>query len=93
MLVFAGCGVIVANDTFDGALGHVSVSLVFGFVVMAVIYSVGNISSAHINQAIWSTYGFIYWLRFWECFWLIRLADGFRGGIIVLGGMIRNKIV
>lgn len=51
-LVFAGCGAIVVNDLFGGTLGHSGVSLVFGLVVMAVIYAVGNISGAHINPAV-----------------------------------------
>lgn len=51
-LIFAGCGAIVVDQTFDNALGHVGVSLVFGLVVMAMIYSVGNISGAHINPAV-----------------------------------------
>jgi aquaporin Z len=51
-LVFAGCGAIIVNDAFGGALGHVGVSLVFGLIVMAMIYSVGNISGAHLNPAV-----------------------------------------
>ncbi|MBN2584931.1 MAG: MIP family channel protein [Planctomycetes bacterium] len=54
-LVFAGCGAVVVNDA-TGALGHVGVSLVFGLVVMAMIYSVGNVSGAHLNPAV--TLGF-----------------------------------
>jgi MIP family channel proteins len=51
-LVFAGCGAIIVNDLYGGALGHVGISLVFGLIVMATIYSIGDISGAHINPAV-----------------------------------------
>ena len=51
-LVFAGCGAIVVNDLFGGPLGHLGVSIAFGLIVMAMIYSFGNISGAHINPAV-----------------------------------------
>jgi aquaporin Z len=51
-LVFAGCGAIVVNDTLGGALGHVGVSLVFGLVIMVMIYAVGNVSGAHFNPVV-----------------------------------------
>ena len=57
-LVFAGCGAIVVNDLYDGVLGHVGVSLVFGLVIMIMIYSVGNVSGAHFNPAV--TLGFFF---------------------------------
>jgi len=51
-LVFAGCGAIVVDQGYGGLLGHVGISMVFGLVVMAMIYSLGNISGAHINPAV-----------------------------------------
>jgi aquaporin NIP len=51
-LVFAGCGAIVANQVYDGALGSVGVSLVFGLIIMVMIYATGHLSGAHINPAV-----------------------------------------
>ena len=51
-LVFAGCGAIIANSTRDDALGSVGVSLVFGLVIMAMIYAGGHLSGAHYNPAV-----------------------------------------
>ena len=43
VLVFAGTGAIVVNDTY-GSVTHVGIALTFGMVVMAMIYSIGEIS-------------------------------------------------
>lgn len=51
-IVFAGCGAIVADATRDGALGTVGISLVFGLVVMVMIYAGGHLSGAHYNPAV-----------------------------------------
>jgi aquaporin NIP len=51
-LVFAGCGADVTNATHQQALGTVGVSLVFGLVIMAMIYTTGHLSGAHINPAV-----------------------------------------
>ena len=51
-LVFAGCGAVVTNATHRGALGSVGVSLVFGLVIMVMIYATGHLSGAHINPAV-----------------------------------------
>lgn len=51
-LVVAGCGAIVADATRDGALGTVGVSLVFGLIIMVMIYAGGHLSGAHYNPAV-----------------------------------------
>jgi aquaporin NIP len=51
-LVFAGCGAIVANARYDGALGTVGIALVFGLVIMVMVYATGHLSGAHINPAV-----------------------------------------
>jgi MIP family channel proteins len=51
-LVFAGCGAIVTNAQYDNALGAVGVSLVFGLIIMVMIYATGHLSGAHINPAV-----------------------------------------
>jgi aquaporin NIP len=51
-LVFAGCGAIVANVRYDHALGAVGVSMVFGLIIMVMVYATGHLSGAHINPAV-----------------------------------------
>lgn len=51
-LVFAGCGAVVTDTEYDGALGSVGISLVFGLVIMAMVYATGHLSGAHINPAV-----------------------------------------
>lgn len=55
-LVFAGTGAIVINEISGGAITHVGVALTFGLIVLAMIYTLGDVSGAHFNPAV--TIGF-----------------------------------
>lgn len=52
IMVFAGTSAIVVNEITGGVITHSGIALVFGLVVAAVIYSIGDISGAHINPAV-----------------------------------------
>lgn len=52
VLLFAGTGAIVVNEVTGGAIGHTGIALVFGLVVMAMIYTFGDTSGAHLNPAV-----------------------------------------
>ena len=51
-LVFAGTGAIIVNDVSGGAITHLGIALTFGLVVMAMIYTYGDVSGAHLNPAV-----------------------------------------
>ena len=55
-LVFAGTGAIVINDLQGGVITHAGIALTFGLIVLAMIYTLGDISGAHLNPAV--TIGF-----------------------------------
>ena len=84
-LVFAGTGAIVINDTTH-AITHVGVAMTFGLIVLAMIYTLGDISGAHLNPAVTLA------------FWRARRFDGARvlpyigsqlGGALLASGLLR----
>ena len=51
-LVFCGTGAIIINQETNGGVTHVGIAITFGFIVMSMIYALGNISGAHLNPAV-----------------------------------------
>ncbi|XP_062150187.1 probable aquaporin NIP-type [Alnus glutinosa] len=54
-LVFAGCGSGVVNKIY-GSVSFPGICIVWGLILMVMIYSVGHISGAHFNPAVTITF-------------------------------------
>jgi aquaporin NIP len=65
-LVFAGTGAIIIDTQSRGAITHLGVAVTFGLIVMSMIYTIGDVSGAHINPAVSTAFavaGRIEWKR------------------------------
>ena len=51
-LVFAGTGAIIINGASNGAITHAGIAMTFGLIVLAMIYTLGDVSGAHLNPAV-----------------------------------------
>ncbi len=58
LMVFFGCGAMAVDAAYGGAIGHVGIGIVWGVVVMALIYALGDVGGAHFNPAV----SFAFWL-------------------------------
>jgi len=51
-LVFCGTGAIIIDEVSGGSVSHVGVAITFGLIVLAMIYTFGEVSGAHLNPAV-----------------------------------------
>lgn len=52
VLVFVGCGAAAFSYGIEGVLGVFGIAMAFGLAIVAMAYSIGNISGCHINPAV-----------------------------------------
>jgi aquaporin Z len=57
-LVFCGTGAIIINEITNGEVTHIGIAMTFGLIVLAMIYSLGPISGAHINPSVTIAFAF-----------------------------------
>ncbi|KAL9233972.1 hypothetical protein vseg_008902 [Gypsophila vaccaria] len=51
-LIFAGCGSVTVNSDREKMITFPGIAIVWGLVVMVMVYAVGHISGAHFNPAV-----------------------------------------
>ena len=52
VLTFVSCGAAAVSGGIDGVLGILGIAAAFGLSIVAMAYSIGNISGCHINPAV-----------------------------------------
>lgn len=52
VLTFMACSAASFTGGYSGLLGVIGIALIFGLVITAMFYSIGNISGCHINPAV-----------------------------------------
>lgn len=52
VLTFTACGAASFTGGYSGLLGVIGIALIFGTVLTALCYSIGNVSGCHVNPAV-----------------------------------------
>ena len=86
MLVLLACGVAVATGVH-----YIGTALAFGLVIVAMAYSIGNVSGCHINPAVslgMAMSGRMSWKEFFQ--YVIAQVLGAIAGAALLGVILRS---
>jgi len=86
MLVLLACGVAVATDVH-----YLGTALAFGLVIVAMAYSIGNVSGCHINPAVslgMAMTGRMTWKEFFQ--YVVAQILGAIAGAAILGVILRS---
>jgi aquaporin Z len=86
MLVLLACGVAVATDVH-----YLGTALAFGLVIVAMAYSIGNVSGCHINPAVslgMAMTGRMTWREFFN--YIVAQILGAIAGAALLGVIMRS---
>jgi aquaporin Z len=58
ILVFAGTGVVIVNQEMNGVVTLAGIAACWGLIIIATVYSFGDISGNHINPAVTLAFAF-----------------------------------
>ncbi|KAL0549154.1 hypothetical protein IC582_013635 [Cucumis melo] len=64
-VIFSGCGAVAVNKIY-GSVTFPGICVVWGLIVMVMVYSVGHVSGAHFNPAVTFTFALFRRFPFWQ---------------------------
>lgn len=87
-MIFAGCAAVVVNLNNEKIVSLPGISIVWGLVVMVLVYSLGHISGAHFNPSVtvahatckrfpWKQVHFLFFSCCYYCFGQIKFSQRF----------------
>ncbi len=84
-LVFAWTGAIIVNELTNGSVTSLGSSIVFGLVVMVMVYAIGHVSGAHINPAVSLSFAITRHFPFRDLlpYWAAQLSGGVVASLIL----------